>query len=186
MIIYDAATTLNGWIADERNSLDWLFAVPGGDAPSEGLYPADVAVQVMGSTTYEWVLAHERLIERPERWTELYGSTPVFVFSRRELVVPEGADVRVVSGLVRDVLPTIVEAAGGGNIWVVGGGDLAGQFHDAGALDRIALSLAPTMLTGGSPVFPRRIEAHQLTLVEARAVGEFVRVVYDVTHAAGA
>lgn len=180
MIVYDAATSFNGWIADERNSLDWLFAIEGGEAPAEGMYPAGAAVQVMGSTTCEWVLAHERLLEKPELWAELYGTTPVFVFSRRDHAIPSGADVRLVSGSVVDALPKIREAAGDGDIWVVGGGDLAGQFYDAGELDRIALSVAPVALTGGAPLFTRRIEADQLSLVEARAVGQFVRVVYEV------
>lgn len=37
-IIFDTATTLNGWIADENNSLGWLFAVEGGEHPDDGLF----------------------------------------------------------------------------------------------------------------------------------------------------
>ena len=72
------------------------------------------------------------------------------------------------------------DAAGDGNIWVVGGGDLAGQFFDAGALDRIAMSIAPVALDGGAPLFPRRVESDRLTLVSAEAVGQFARIIYDV------
>lgn len=179
-IIFDTATTLNGWIADEQHSLDWLFAVENGEAPADGLYPAGAAVQVMGSSTYEWVLRHEHLIARPERWTELFGSTPVFVFSSRALDIPSGADVRIISGEVPALLPEIRDAAADGDIWVVGGGELAGQFFDAGALDRIALSISPVALTGGAPLFPRRVESDRLRLVEARMVGQFARVVYEV------
>ncbi|HYP73340.1 MAG TPA: dihydrofolate reductase, partial [Microbacterium sp.] len=57
-IVFDTATSLNGWIADERGSLDWLFAVEGGEAPDASLIP-DAGVLVEGSTTYEWLLAHE-------------------------------------------------------------------------------------------------------------------------------
>ncbi|MFZ0530664.1 MAG: dihydrofolate reductase, partial [Propionicimonas sp.] len=69
-IIYDTAATLNGWIADENHSLVWLFAVEGGDQPATGLFPAEASVLVEGSTTYEWVLAHEDLLARPQRWHE--------------------------------------------------------------------------------------------------------------------
>lgn len=182
-IIFDTATTLNGWIADERHSLDWLFAVEHGTQPEEGLYPSDAAVLVEGATTYEWVLEHEKLLERSERWAELYGEKPTFVFSHRERKVPEGADVRFVSGEVRDALPAIRAAADGGDIWVVGGGDLAGQFLDAGALDRIALSVAPVALTGGAPLLPRTVGADRLRLASARAVGQFARLVYEVGEA---
>lgn len=180
-VVFDAATSLNGWIADEQGSLDWLFAVPGGDAPDEGLFPSGAAVLVEGSTTYEWVLAHEHLLAHPERWQALYGDKPTFVFSSRTLPVPEGADVRFLARPVVEALPAIRAAAGDGDIWVVGGGDLAGQFLDAGALDEIALSVAPVALTGGAPLLPRRVGAERLTLVSASAVGQFARLVYAVT-----
>lgn len=179
-IIFDSATTFNGWIADEHHSLDWLFAVEGGEEPADGLYPAHAAVLVEGSSTYEWVLRFENLLERPERWRELFGDKPTFVFTSRRLPVPEGADVRFVSGDVAQALPDIRAAADGEDIWVVGGGDLAGQFFDAGALDRIEISVAPAALTGGAPLFPRRVGPDRLRLVSARAVGQFARLIYDV------
>lgn len=180
MIIYDSASSLNGYIADEHGSLEWLFAVEGGEKPDEGLYPAEATVLVEGATTYEWVLAQERLLEHPERWGELYGQKPVFVFTSRELSVPEGADVRLVSGGVAEVLPQIRRAARGGDVWVVGGGELAGQFLDAGALDALAVSVAPVALSGGAPLLPRRLAADRLRLVSATAVGQFARLVYRV------
>jgi dihydrofolate reductase len=184
-VFFDAATSLNGWIADEQGSLDWLFAVAGGEEPPEGLLPTGAAVLVEGSTTYEWVLAHEDLLARPERWRTFYGDKPTFVFTSRTLPVPEGADVRFVSGPVAGALPALRAAAGDGDIWVVGGGDLAGQFLDAGALDEIALSVAPVALTGGAPLLPRTVGSDRLTLVSATAVGQFARLVYAVGPATG-
>ena len=179
-IIFDTATTINGWIADTNNSLAWLFAVAGGDHPDEGLFPDNVTVQVEGSTTYEWILAESDILNNPDKWQEFHGNRPTFVFTTREHPVPEGADIRFVRGHVADALPAIREAGGDGNIWVVGGGDLAGQFFDAGALDRIAISIAPVALDGGAPLFPRRVESDRLTLVSAEAVGQFARIIYDV------
>jgi dihydrofolate reductase len=182
-IIYDAATTLNGFLADDTGSLDWLFAVEGGEHPEAELFPADAAVLVEGSSTYEWVLAHEHLLENPERWAELYGSKPTFVFTSRDLPIPAGADVRLVSGSVADAFPAIEAAAVGGDVWVVGGGELAGQFLDAGLLDVVAVSVAPVALAGGAPLLPRRLESDRLRLVSATAVGQFARLVYEVGRA---
>ncbi|WP_416446084.1 dihydrofolate reductase family protein [Leucobacter sp. HNU] len=184
-IIFDTATALNGWIADRDNSLDWLFAVEDGEAPADGLWPAGAQVLVEGSTTYEWVLEHERLLEQPERWAELYGDKVTFVFTSRELPVPAGADVRFLSGDVSAALPQIRAVAGDSDIWVVGGGELAGQFLDAGALDEIALSVAPVALDGGAPLLPRRFDADRLRLRSAHAVGQFARLVYDVRPVTG-
>lgn len=179
-IRYDTATTINGWIADEHNSLAWLFAVPGSSDAEQEISTPDAAINVMGSTTYLWMLDESEMLEHPEKWLEFFGTTPSYVFTSRELPVPEGADVRFVNSSVADALPALREAAGDGDIWVIGGGDLAGQFLDAGALDEIALSIAPVALTAGAPQFPRRLEADKLHLVEARPVGQFVRAVYEV------
>lgn len=182
-IIFDTATTINGWIADEQSSLAWLFAVENGEAPEAGLFPADAPVLVEGSTTYEWLLAQEDLLAHPEKWQEFYGEKTTFVFTSRELPVPAGARVRFLSGSVTDAIPAIREAAGDSDVWVVGGGDLAGQFLDAGALDEIAISVAPVALTGGAPLLPRRVESDRLHLVSATAVGQFARLVYEVRRA---
>lgn len=179
-ILFDTATSINGWIADEDNSLAWLFAVENGENPDEGLFPSGAGVLVEGSTTYEWILAEEDILAHPEKWHDFHGERPTFVFTTRELPVPAGADVRFVSGPVVDALPAIREAAGDADIWVVGGGDLAGQFYDAGVLDEIALSVAPVALTGGAPLFPRRVESDRLRLESVRAVGQFARLVYSV------
>jgi dihydrofolate reductase len=179
-ILFDTATSLNGWIADENNSLAWLFAVEGGESPDDGLFPSDATVLVEGSTTYEWILAEQDILAHPEKWTEFHGEKTTFVFTSRSLPVPDGADVRILSGPVADALPTIRAAAGDGDVWVVGGGDLAGQFLDADALDEIALSVAPVALTGGAPLFPRRLESDRLRLISATAVGQFARLRYTV------
>lgn len=179
-ILFDSATTINGFIADESNSLAWLFAVEGGEQPDAGLLPSGATVLVEGSTTYEWMLAESDILAHPEKWREFHGDRPTFVFTTRDLPVPAGADIRFVSGSVDDALPAIRAAAGDGDIWVVGGGDLAGQFLDAGALDEIAISIAPVALVGGASLFPRRVESDRLRLVSAQKVGQFARLIYAV------
>lgn len=179
--VFDTAVTINGVIADRENSLAWLFAVPGGTEPDPALLPQNATVLVEGSTTYEWLLAESDLLAHPERWQEFHGDRPTFVFTSRRLPRPEGADVRFVRGPVADVLPAIRSAAGGGDVWLVGGGDLVGQFHDAGALDQVALSVAPVALDGGAPLLPRRIESDRMKLVSASPHGQFARLVYEIT-----
>lgn len=180
-IIFDTAVSFNGWIADEHGSLEWLFAVPNEGMPEGGLIPTSATVLVEGSTTYEWVVQTEQLLEHPEKWQQFYGEKPTFVFTTRMLATPAGADVRFLNGPVSDHLLTIQQAAGDGDIWVVGGGDLAGQFLDLGALDQVALTIAPVALSGGAPLLPRMIGAERLHLVSATAYGQFARLIYNVS-----
>lgn len=167
---YYTATSLDGFIATEDDSLEWLF--PLGDITDTG-YPdfiAQVGALVMGSITYEWILRHA------DRVTEETGSAwpytqPTWIFTHRELPKAGCADIRFVHGSVKDVHAEMIEAAGGKNIWVVGGGDLAGQFHDAGLLDEAIIHLASVTLGKGKPLFPRRVTSPPWQLLSVRHIG---------------
>ena len=50
------------------------------------------------------------------------------------------------------------------DVWIVGGGDLVGQFADAGLLDEMRVSIAPATLSSGKPLLPRRLGADRLDL----------------------
>ena len=76
--------------------------------------------------------------------------------------------------------PAIADAAGDRDVWVVGGGDLAGQFADAGLLDEIRISIAPATLPSGMPLLPRRLGADRLTLTDARQTGAFAELTYSL------
>jgi dihydrofolate reductase len=180
---YYTATSVDGFIADERNSLDWLFEVDGdGENPFAGFF-AGVGAFAMGATTYEWVLDHDRLLDEPQKWHGYYGDVPSWVFTHRDLPAIPGADVTFVRGDVRPVHEAMVRAAGGRNVWLVGGGELVGAFADAGLLDEIILSVAPVTLGAGAPLLPRRLTSSRLSLRDVRRNGQFANLTYAVAPA---
>jgi dihydrofolate reductase len=177
---YYTATSVNGYIADENNSLDWLFKFGEIESMKEE-YPRfieQVGALAMGSTTYEWIVAQENLLEEPERWPY---ERPAWVFSHRKLPAVEGAKIRFVEGDVTHVHSEMAAAAGGKNIWLVGGGELVGQFCDHDLLDEIILSVAPVMLRSGAPLLPRTITTPPLRLIDVQRHGDvFVTLTYEV------
>jgi dihydrofolate reductase len=181
---YYTATSIDGFIADEENSLDWLFEVGNGaDTDDDDRFRrffAGVGAMAMGATTYEWVLAHDRLLEHPETWTASYGDTPCWVFTHRDLPPVAGAALSFVRGDVELVHRAMVDAADGRNVWLVGGGELVGRFADQGLLDEIVLGVAPVMLGAGAPLLPRRLSASELTLRTVEHDDRFVFLTYDV------
>jgi dihydrofolate reductase len=179
---YYTATTLDGFIADDSNSLDWLFEVDRGSEGRDafGEFFAEVGAMAMGATTYEWVLEHDRLLENPDKWQGYYGDTPCWVFTHRDLPAIPGAALSFVQGDVAPVHEAMVEAAGGKNVWLVGGGDLVGQFADRGLLDEILVGVTPVTLGGGAPLLPRRLTSSQLELVDVTRYGQMVELAYRV------
>jgi len=130
----------------------------------------------MGSTTYEWILDHEFAGKDPAEWKWPYG-VPCWVFTHRQLPIAPNARIEFTSADVSAVHADMARAAGDRNVWIVGGGDLAGQFADAGLLDEVVVSIAPVTLGGGAPLLPRRIE---LRLDELGRNGDFVSVRFSV------
>ncbi len=182
---YYTATSLDGFIATEDDSLEWLF--PLGDL-NDSSYPAfisEVGALAMGSATYEWMLrnAHQVAAETGSPWPY---TQPVWIFSRRKLPLVDGKDVRFVSGDVRQVHADMRAAAGGKNIWIVGGGDLAGQFYDAGLLDELIIQIGSVTLGKGKPLFPRRVLSPHLRLVSVRQIGTGMAELRYEVHKGGA
>jgi dihydrofolate reductase len=162
--IYFAAATLDAYIADTEDGIDWLenfeSSYEGEGEPAKGVYDEfidGVGALVMGSSTYEFVLAH--------KWP--YGDRPTWVLTSRELPVAEGADIRFHNGPVADIHPEMVAAAGDRDLWVVGGGPVASDLVDAGLLDELHLTVVPIVLGSGKPLFSRPIE-RPMTLHRAR------------------
>jgi dihydrofolate reductase len=170
---YFTATTLDGFLADDDDNLDWLLSQPIEESGpmNHTDFIADVGALVMGATTYRWLLDHEVTAGRP--WPY---SVPTFLFTHRDDVAVSQT-IRVVSGDPRDLRAQIVSAAGDRDVWVVGGGDLAAQFADAGMLDEILVSIAPVTLGSGRPLFTA---AYDLTLTSVERNSAFVCARYDV------
>jgi dihydrofolate reductase len=177
---YFTATSLDGFIATEDDSLDWLF--PLGDI-NDTSYPAfiqEVGALAMGASTYEWMLRHAETVADQTGSAWPYAQ-PTWVFSHRTLPKVPGATLHFVRGDVRPVHAAMRAAAGTRNIWIVGGGDLAGQFHDAGLLDEIVAQVGSVTLGKGKPLFPRRLTSPPLRLVSATQIGGgFAELRYQV------
>ena len=182
---YFTATSLDGFIATEDDSLEWLFPLGDLNTSSYPEFISEVGALAMGSATYEWMVRNAEKVaaETGSSWPY---TQPAWIFSSRKLPVIEGADIRFVNGNVRQVHAEMRAAAGGKNIWIVGGGDLAGQFYDVGLLDELIVQIGSATLGKGKPLFPRRVLSPNLHLVSVRQLGTgMAELRYDV-HKGGA
>ena len=98
----------------------------------------------MGSATYEWMLRHVvgPQAKRPEPWPY---KQPAWVFSSRPRSPIPGADIRFVSGDV-DRCTGRWSWQRPEDVWIVGGGELAGQFYDHGLLDEMFVQVGSVTL----------------------------------------
>jgi dihydrofolate reductase len=181
---YYTATSLDGFIATEDDSLEWLF--PLGDL-NDSSYPdfiAEVGALAMGSSTYEWMQrnAEKVIAETGSAWPY---TQPAWIFTKRTIPSIKGADIKFVQGDVHKVHDQMRAAAGTKNIWIVGGGDLAGQFYDAGLLDELFVQIGSVMLGKGKPLFPRRVLSPALQLLSVRKIGSSMAELHYKVHKEG-
>jgi dihydrofolate reductase len=177
--VYYCASSLDGYIAEADDSLDWLLNYQGvfDDEAAEpdpmskgGAYERfydGVGALVAGSATYEWILDNLD-VAGGDGWP--YRGKPCWVLSSRELRLPEGdgVDVRTANAPVDELYGEMAAAAGDGVLWVVGGGSVASQFADAGLLDEVHLTVVPVALGTGKPLFERRLPNDTLQLTGTR------------------
>lgn len=163
--VYYTASSLDGFIVDSDDSLDWLITR---NIDQQGPFSYDefiktIGALAMGSSTYEWIVKNQ-----PGEW--MYDQ-PTWVLTHRPEIVLQDHPVRVYSGAVGDLHSELVAAAAGKDVWVVGGGDVAAQFVSAGLIDEMIVSYAPCTLGSGSRVLPVRSE---WALASSAVNGDFV------------
>lgn len=166
------ASSLDGFIATPDHSLEWLFEHDF-DLQGPMAYPAfieRIGSLIMGASTYEWLLRNQ------EEWGY---EQPTWVFTHRELPLPKGAsgNIRFIRDDVREAHANAIAAADGQDTWIMGGGDLAGQFAEAGLLDELWVQFAPVTLGEGRPLLPRAL---RLELIDSARNRDFLCAHYRV------
>lgn len=170
--IYFAAASLDGYIADQNDSLEWLFKNGPTDISFIDEFLATIGAIAMGSTTYQWMLDNN---DGP--WPY---KVPCLVFTHRKLTAVAGADIRFVNGDVRTQHEVLMKLAGSKDIWLLGGGDLVGQFYDHGLVDEMHIQTVAVFLNEGKKLFSRRTETAMKALkIQARG-DTCVEVIYQV------
>lgn len=169
--IYFTAASLDGYIADSKDSLEWLFKNGPSDIAFIEEFLETVGAIAMGATTYQWILDHSK---------EWAYKVPCLVFTHRSLKVMGGADVRFVHGKVPEHHAELKRLAKGKNIWLMGGGDLVGQFYDCGLVDEMHIQIVSVFLNTGKKLFARKTET-AFKIIETRQRGDTcIEIIYAV------
>ncbi|MEO7223678.1 MAG: dihydrofolate reductase family protein [Devosia sp.] len=155
------AASLDGFIADENEGLDWLY-----EAEAElGEHHYDKFIEriktvVMGRTTYEW------MIRAGMEWP--YREQRNIVVTSRPI---ENAPVAIAVRSDIDALIAELRALDDGDVWMLGGGKLQMAFIERGALDEIEVYFASAIVGGGYPLFPPTGHKATLKLLSAKSLG---------------
>jgi dihydrofolate reductase len=167
------ATSLDGFIADKDESLQWLF-----DTKVElGPYHYDLFIKrirtvVMGRATYDWVVNAGSPNPYPSQRNIVVTSRPLD--GAPDVIEPWNKSI--------DDLVAYLRGLDDGDVWMLGGGKLQMAFIERGALDEIEIYVMPRMIGGGYPLFPATGVSLSPRLISATELeGGGVRLHYAFT-----
>jgi dihydrofolate reductase len=166
---YNFACSLDGFIADADGGYDWIVHDPSIDF--EALY-AGFDTFVMGRKTWE-------VMQSMGAANSLgAASGRRVIVASRTLADTEGLTV------VRDGIEAVVAALkaepSARDVWLYGGGELAGALFAAGLVDRVEPAVMPVLLSRGIPMLPAG-GRHRLALVSRDSLASGIQMlVYDV------
>ena len=140
------ATSLDGFIADKNDGIDWLHSIPNPDNEDMGYveFTNGIDAIVMGRTTFETVVGFD--IPWPYK-------KPVFVLSNKLKEIPESHKEKafLVNGTLTEILKQI-HGKGYGRLYIDGGTTIR-NFLKEDLIDEMVLTTIPILLGGGSSLF---------------------------------
>ncbi|HSU25281.1 MAG TPA: dihydrofolate reductase family protein, partial [Pyrinomonadaceae bacterium] len=146
-VTFGGANSLDNYFARQDNAVDWLMW----SDESAGImqdYWQKIDTILMGRKTYEVAVGMNKGKKKKSESNGFYG-IKTYVFSRT-LKEADGAEIVSEDAVefVRDL-----KNREGKDICLMGGGDLAKTFFEAGLIDEIGFNIHPVLLGSGIPLF---------------------------------
>ena len=179
---YFVANSLDNFIALPDGSVEWLF----NDGTDYGMqeFFSSIDCMLLGRKTYEVATGMQpkrRKSKKAKDKTSAGWGMKSFVFSRT-LKADTDDDVVVISENAGEFVRKLKHESGK-DIWLMGGGELAGSLLNEAVVDEISLNIHPILLGKGIPLFAGLTKRVDLELITSKAhKNGCVQVDYRVKH----
>ena len=167
-LVFYGAISLDGYLARENHSLDWLFGTEGEEETGYEDFYNSVDTILMGRSTYDQIE-----ILSPDKF--MYEGKECYVFSRALKGSTEY--VNFINDDIAGFTQSLKEQEGK-RIWIVGGGEVLQPLLQAKLVDEFIIQIAPTIIGRGIPLFTPGEQENELTLVDVRRYKQFAELHY--------
>lgn len=171
-VVLYLAISIDGYLADVHGGVDWLGG-DGSEPDAAGSYPSfyeTVDTIIMGWNTYHQIVTELSA----DNWP--YQGCLSYVVTHREEKERDG--ICFWDGDLSALVDRLKKQRGR-DIWICGGASVAGQLMKEGYIDRLWLSVIPTVLGSGIRLFPELVEEMPMTLVRTESYNGIVDLVYE-------
>lgn len=172
---YYIAVTADGFISHEDGSITGLLMEGDhADAFIQSLSGYDTVL--MGRKTYEFGFQFGL-----QPGQAAYPNLHHYVFSK-SLCFESSEQVTLVSSNVVETVQALKQGRGK-DIWLCGGGDLAGDLLEHGLIDSLTVKVNPVIFGAGRTLFGARAKAVELSLVSSKTYDNGVQLnTYDIVN----
>ncbi len=170
-VILYIAMSLDGYIADKQGKVNWLTGQnPESQEPdSYSSFLQEIDTVIMGWNTYHQIVTELS----PGQW--VYEGLDCYVLTHREL--PSSGQIHFTCQPVTKLLEERKQRPGK-NIWICGGAAVVQPLIRENLIDRYDISIIPTILGGGIPLFPDGMVEKRLHLTYTENANGIVRLIY--------
>lgn len=170
-VILYIATSLDGYIADSDGGVNWLR---GQDElnTDPGSYPEfikTVDTVILGYKTYNQVVTELS----PDSW--VYSGMKSYVITSKGI---ENTDEIIFTNENLADLISRLKNKSGKNIWICGGASIVNQLIELDLIDEFHISIIPTILGNGIPLFKESNKSKCLELIGTRTYNGIVDLQY--------
>lgn len=172
-ILYIAAS-LDGYIAKPDGDLDWLTSFPNPENEDFGYNKllTEIEVIIMGRATYE------ALTKMEIAWP--YPAYKTFVVSNNPMQLITTANTYLITSGLNNFM-TEIRNQSNKDIWLVGGGKLIRSLLNYDQIDRIILTIVPTILGSGIPLFSDEMKHSNWKFIHSESYSNgLVKITYDL------
>lgn len=170
-VILFIATSLDGYIADEKGSVDWLIQQdPEIEENTQYLnFIKNIDTIIMGYTTYHQVVTELS----PQNW--LYEKMMTYVYTHRKL--ESKYNIQFTNQNLKELI-TDLKNKEGKDIWVCGGANLINQLIELNLIDQYYITMIPILLGKGIRLFDKQDNQTKLELMKTETFHGMVDLVY--------
>ncbi|MCK8099917.1 hypothetical protein C7B63_09325 [Bacillus halotolerans] len=162
------AVSLDGMIAREDGSVDWLdeFEGEGDNGYSEFYQTVDTVI--LGRSTYEHIKILTPDFPYQDKTCYVFTGTPDSYHDKHVTFIDE--DIKAFTGRLKQQK--------GVNIWIAGGAELVNTFMKEDAIDEYIITVIPVVLGSGIPLFHEQNTETKLRLTDMKRFGQAVQLHY--------
>ncbi|AVH75130.1 dihydrofolate reductase family protein [Weissella koreensis] len=165
-IVFYGAVSLDGYLSDQNDNLDWLFQSDLNGISTYEEFEKNVSTFVMGRTTYQET-------QKYLKGNELYPGKEKIIFSHH--ILNHNKDTSFVAGDIIKIFNSL-KALDGGLIWIIGGGSIVKVLLENNMLDEIWLQIAPVLLGKGKKLFEPGNYYQKFNLKSVKQMGELTEL----------